>query len=67
MKIRFVNLDVQFKGSPTAVTEVTGRNVICGAGLCSMQGNVVERAVKGIGHAVLCVHCTTFLHLPAPI
>jgi hypothetical protein len=30
-------LDVQWEGRPTAVTEVTGRDVICGAGLCSMQ------------------------------
>jgi len=32
-----VNLDVQSEGSPTAVTEVAGREMICGAGLCSMQ------------------------------
>ena len=48
MRIRFVNLDVQSEGSPTAFTEVTGRCMICGAGLCSMQGSVVQRGVKRV-------------------
>ena len=63
MTIGFVNLYVQFKGSPTAVTEVTGRDMICGAGLCSMQGSVVQRGVTGRGDAVLCVHFVIYIYI----
>jgi hypothetical protein len=38
--IIFVNLDVQSADSPTLVTEVTGRDMISGAGLCSMKGYI---------------------------
>ena len=31
VRIWFLNLDVQSEGSPTAVTEITGRDMICGA------------------------------------
>ena len=47
VRIRFVNFDVQSEGSPTGVTEVTLRDMTCGAGLCSMQGSVHQGAVKG--------------------
>jgi hypothetical protein len=63
MKIILVNLDVQFKGSLTAVTEVIGHDMICGAGLCSMQGTVVQRGVTGSGHAVLCVHFVASIYI----
>jgi hypothetical protein len=38
--IIFVNLDVQSADSPTIVPEVTVRDMICGAGLCSIQGYI---------------------------
>jgi hypothetical protein len=38
--IIFVNLDVQSADSPTVVTEVTARDMISGAGLCSIQGYI---------------------------
>ena len=47
-----MNSDVQSEGSPTAVTEVTVRDVICGAGLCSMQRSVLKCGVTGTGHTV---------------
>ena len=34
----------------TAVTEVNGRYKICGAGLCSMQGSIVQGEVTRSGH-----------------
>ena len=43
-----MNLDVQFKDSPPAITEVTGRDMICGAVLCSMQGTVIQLEVAGV-------------------
>jgi len=55
MKIRFVNFDVQFKG--------TGHDMICCAGLCSMQGTVVQRGVMGSGHAVLCVNFIIYIYM----
>jgi hypothetical protein len=39
--------------SPTAVTEVTGREMICVAGLCSTQASLVESGETGSGQAVL--------------
>ena len=57
-----MNLDVQSEGSPTAVTEVAGREMICGAGLCSMQGPVHQGGCEGGGHRVLCVHIDTHTH-----
>jgi len=60
MRIWFVKMDVKSEGSPPAVTEVTGRCMICGACLCSMQGSVVQRGVTGSGHAVLCVHIVIY-------
>lgn len=53
IRTKFVILDVQSEGNLTAVTEVTGRVMICGASLCSMQGSVHQRGVKGSGHRVL--------------
>ena len=50
------------EGSPTAVTEVAGHEMICGAGLCSMQGPVRQGGFKGSGHRVLCVHIDTHTH-----
>ena len=38
-----------------SVTEGTERYMICGAGLCSIQGSVVQGGVTGSGHN-LCVH-----------
>ena len=35
-----MNLDVQSADSPTVVTEVTGHDMISGAGLRSMQGYI---------------------------
>jgi len=56
-----VNLDVQDGGSPTAVTEVTGRDMIGGAGLCSMQQSFQKRGDVGKGHKwsqnVVCLNC----------
>ena len=56
-----MNLDVQDGGSPTAVTEVTGRDMIGGAGLCSMQQSFQKRGDVGKGHKwsqnVVCLNC----------
>jgi hypothetical protein len=49
--------------SPKVVTEVTGRCMICGAGLCSMQGSVVLRGVTGSVHAVFCVHIVIYIRI----
>jgi len=62
MKIRFVNLDVQFKGSPPAITEVTGSDMICGAGLCSIQRTVVHRGVTGVV-TQFCVSILSYTHI----
>jgi len=40
---------VQSEGSPIAFTEVTGRELISDAGLCSMQGSIVGRGVTRSG------------------
>jgi hypothetical protein len=58
----FLNYFVQFEGSRTAVTEVTGRDMIWGVGLCSTQGSVHHRGVKGSSHRVLWVHMVTHTH-----
>jgi len=55
-----VNLDVQDGGSPTAVTEVTGRDMIGGAGLCSMQQSVEKRGDVGNCHKILFAYIVTF-------
>jgi hypothetical protein len=60
-----VNLDVQCEGSPTAVSEGTGRDMICGAVLCSIQGSVHQRGVRGSGLRVTRVHFQ-YIHLFPP-
>jgi len=57
-----VNFDVESEGSPTAFTEFTGRDMICGAGLCSMQGSVVQHGVTRGGHS-LCVHIVIYSYI----
>jgi len=59
-RIRFANLDVQAGGSPTAVTEVTGRDMIGGAGLCSMQQSVQKRRDVGNCHKMLFAYIVTY-------
>ena len=57
----FVNFDVESEGSPTAFTEFTGRDMICGAGLCSMQGSVDVHGVTWSGHGLLCIHIVIYI------
>ena len=57
-----MNLDVQFKGSPPAITEVTGRDMICCAVLCSMQGTVIQREVTGVV-TQCCVSILSYIHI----
>jgi len=59
----FGNLDVQSEDSPTVVTAVTGRDTIRGAGLCSMQGYLHQRGVKGSGHRLLGVHIYIYIYI----
>jgi hypothetical protein len=56
-----VNFDVQFEGSATVVTEVTGRDMVCGAGLCSKHGSMVQRGVTGSGQTV-CVSILLYIY-----
>ena len=44
----------------TADTEVNGRYKICGAGLCSMQGSIVQGEVTRRGHTS-CVHICIYI------
>ena len=55
VKIGFVFFGVQSEGSPTAFTEVTGRNMICDIWLCSLQGSIVERGVTRSGQFLVSI------------
>jgi hypothetical protein len=48
--IMFVNLEVQYDGISIEITEFTGRDMICDAGLCTMQGYIYQHGFKGFCH-----------------
>jgi hypothetical protein len=62
VRIGFVNFDVQLEGSATVVTEVTGSDMVCGAGLCRMQGSIIKRGVTGSGQTV-CVSILSYIYI----
>ena len=57
-----MNFYMQSEGSPTAFTEFTVRDMICGAGLCSIQGSVLQHGVTGSRHR-LCVHIYIYIYI----
>jgi hypothetical protein len=57
-----VNFDVQFEGSPTAVSEVIGLGMIGGAGVCSMQWSILQRRVTRSGHT-FCVSILSYIYI----
>jgi hypothetical protein len=57
VRIGFVDFDVQFEGSATAVTEVTGREIICGAGYVACRDLSYSEGLRGVVTECVCTYC----------
>ena len=62
VRITFVSLEMQSEESPSVLTEVTGKDMIRGDGISSMQGYLHQGGVKGSGHRLLGVHIVKYIY-----
>jgi hypothetical protein len=52
-----VNFDVHFEGSATVVTEVTGRDTVCGAGYVACRDLSYSEGLLGVFTEFVCPYC----------
>jgi hypothetical protein len=61
--IGFVNFDVQLEGSATVVTEVTGRDMVCGAGYVACRDLSYSEGLRGVVTEFVCPYCHIYIYI----
>jgi hypothetical protein len=56
-----VNFDVQFEGSATVVTEVTGRDMFCGPGYVACRNLSYSEGLQGVVTEFVCRYCHIYI------